>query len=153
MREYAAIGLHSPKTPENIGSALRAAGCYGAALVVLGGERPKRLKSLGRICTDTSRYYRHAPFVLVDDLRDAIPYDCVPVAVDLLEGARSLFDYVHPERAYYVFGPEDGTLGKSVTGWCRDTIYVPTTGCMNLAACVNVVLYDRAAKRRTLCNG
>jgi tRNA(Leu) C34 or U34 (ribose-2'-O)-methylase TrmL len=25
-------------------------------------------------------------------------------------------------------------------------VYIPTTGCMNLAATVNVVLYDRMAK-------
>lgn len=29
----------------------------------------------------------------------------------------------------------------------RDVVYVPTNGCMNLAATVNVVLYDRAAKQ------
>lgn len=31
-RGYAAIGLHMPKTPSNVGSVLRAAGCYGAAM-------------------------------------------------------------------------------------------------------------------------
>ena len=30
--------------------------------------------------------------------------------------------------------------------WCRDVVYIPTNGCMNLAACVNVVLYDRLSK-------
>lgn len=81
---------------------------------------------------------------------DFIPFDCVPVAVDLVEGAIPLPSYVHPERAFYVFGAEDATLGRKVTDRCRDKIYVPmAVGCLNLAACVNVVLYDRAAKQLT----
>ena len=82
-----------------------------------------------------------------DDLQSVIPYGAVPVAVDLIDGAIPLPDYAHPERAFYVFGPEDGTLGSSITNWCKDVIYIPTRHCMNLAATVNVVLYDRMAKR------
>lgn len=139
-RGYAAIGLHQPKTPVNVGAALRAAGCYGAAMVATSGRRYVRAP------TDTMNIYRHLPLIQCDDLHGVIPYDCVPVAVDLIPGAVSLKDYTHPERAFYVFGPEDGTLGRKILSWCRDVIYVPTNGCMNLAATVNVVLYDRAAK-------
>jgi len=94
------------------------------------------------------KHYRHLPLIRASSLKDVIPFDCVPVAIDLIEGARSLPDYTHPERAFYVFGPEDGTLGRAVTDWCRDVVSIPTAGCMNLAACVNVVLYDRLCKRR-----
>jgi tRNA(Leu) C34 or U34 (ribose-2'-O)-methylase TrmL len=97
--------------------------------------------------TDTPKAYRSLPFLKVDDLKSVIPHDCVPVAIDLVEGATPLHKYVHPSRAFYIFGPEDGTLGKDVTDWCRDTIYIPTRECMNLSATVNVVLYDRMAKR------
>ena len=142
-RGYAAIGLQNPKTPINVGSVLRAAGCYGSALIVTTGERYRRARG----CSDTMKAYRHIPMIHTEDLQHAIPYDCVPVAVDLIEGARPLQQYTHPERAFYVFGPEDGTLGKNVLSWCRDVIYVPTNGCMNLAAAVNVVLYDRLAKQ------
>lgn len=140
MRGYAAIGLHRPKNPLNVGSALRAAHCYGAAMVATTGERYTRAP------TDPAKAYRHIPLVHGDDLHDMIPFDCIPVAVDLIDGARPLHTYTHPERAFYIFGPEDGTLGKPVTAWCRDVIYVPTQFCMNLAATVNVVLYDRLAK-------
>lgn len=145
-RGYAAIGIVNPKNGLNVGSVLRAAGCYGAAMVAVSGPRPGRY--LGRLPTDTQKAYRHMPLITCDDLHSVIPFDCVPVAVDLIEGAKSLFEYTHPERAFYIFGPEDGTLGKSVTAWCRDVIYVPTNYCMNLAATANVVLYDRACKRR-----
>lgn len=139
-RGYAAIGLHQPKTPANVGSVLRAAHCYGTALVAQSGRRYHSSS------TDTMKAYRHLPLLQVDDLFSVIPHDCVPVAVDLLDGARDLTHYTHPERAFYIFGPEDGTLGKAITDRCRDKVFVPTAFCMNLAACVNVVLYDRMAK-------
>lgn len=140
-RGYSAIGLHNPKTPSNVGSVLRAASVYRAAMIAHTGSR------YSKAATDTTCAYRHIPLIKVEDLFSVIPYDCVPVAVDLLDGARDLTRYTHPERAFYIFGPEDGTLGKLITDRCRDKIYVPTNGCMNLAACVNVVLYDRMAKR------
>jgi len=139
-RGYAAIGLFHPKTEANVGGALRAAGCYGAAMVAVSGQRYARCR------TDTMRAYRHLPMIQCDDLHEVVPFDCVPVAVDLIKGARPLTSYQHPERAFYIFGPEDGTLGKAVTDWCRDVVYVSTMHCMNLAATVNVVLYDRMAK-------
>lgn len=87
------------------------------------------------------------PLLKVNNLHDVVPHDCVPVAVDLIDGAINLIDYDHPQRAFYIFGPEDGTLGSSITDWCRDIIYIPTKACMNLAATVNVVLYDRLSKQ------
>jgi tRNA(Leu) C34 or U34 (ribose-2'-O)-methylase TrmL len=143
QRGYAAIGLVNPKCPANIGGVLRAAGCYGAALVVLGGQRPIRLS---RLTADTQKAYRHIPHVFVGNVLDVVPYDCVTVAVDLVVDAKPLPTYTHPERAFYIFGPEDGTLDASITDKCRDKIFVPTVHCMNLAATVNVVLYDRMSK-------
>lgn len=139
-RGFAAVGLHMPKTPANVGSVLRASHCYGVALVAQTGKRYHSAS------TDTMKAYRHLPLLNVDDLFSVIPHDCVPVAVDLLDDARPLVTYRHPERAFYIFGPEDGTLGSEITSRCRDKVYVPTAFCMNLAAAVNVVLYDRMAK-------
>lgn len=139
-RGYCGIGLDNPKSEVNVGSALRAAGIYGAAFVATTGSR------YGPGLTDTMKVYRHLPLIRIEDLHDIIPFDCVPVAVDLIEGATSLIEYKHPERAFYIFGAEDNTLGKRITDWCKDIIYVPTNGCMNLAATVNVVLYDRMSK-------
>lgn len=141
MRGYAAIGLNSPKCNHNIGSVLRAAGCYNASMVAISGKRYQRA------LTDTQRTYKHIPLLQCDDLHEIVPYDCVPVGVDLVEGATELPKYDHPERAFYIFGPEDGTLGEKTLSWCRDVIYVPTSFCMNLAATVNVILYDRLLKQ------
>lgn len=97
--------------------------------------------------TDTSAAYRHLPLIQCEDLREVVPYGSVPVAVELLDDAEPITGYEHPESAMYVFGPEDGTLGKNTLSWCRDVIYVPTAYCLNLAAAVNIVLYDRLLKR------
>lgn len=144
-RGYSAIALVNPKSRENVGSVLRAAGCYEVSMVVVAGVRPDHF--MGRINTDTQKAYRHIPTLRVPNVFDAIPFDCVPVAVELLPHAKSLVNFVHPERAYYILGPEDGTLGKDITDRCKYAVQVPTKFCMNLAATANVVLYDRLAKR------
>ena len=142
-KSYTCIGLHNPKSPENVGSVMRAAGCYNVSSVFYTGPRYDAAKPF---YTDTQKVYEKIPLIAVEDLKDIIPFGCVPVAVELVEGAKPLPDYKHPPRAFYIFGPEDGSLEKDITDFCSDTIYVPTTGCMNLAAAVNVILYDRLAK-------
>lgn len=69
-----------------------------------------------------------------------------PVAVDLLPDATSLADFVHPKNAYYIFGPEDGTLGKRITNVCKFKVFIPTRYCINLAGAVYIILYDRLIK-------
>lgn len=141
-RGFSAIGLFHPKNKLNIGSVLRAAGCYGSAFVAASGRRYSRAN------TDTLASFRHIPLIQVSDLFSVVPHSCVPVAVDLVDDAQDLVDFVHPERAFYVFGPEDGTLDKEVLSRCTRRVMVSTRHCMNLAAAVNVVLYDRHAKGR-----
>lgn len=142
MRGFAAIGLVRPKDVHNIGGVLRAAGCYGVSLVAIQGDRTPV-----RSCQDTQKAYKHIPVVRGDDLFAMCPFDAVPVGVDLVEDAEPLPSFTHPERAFYVFGPEDGTLGSAHLSRCSRRVMVPTRFCMNLAATVNVILYDRLAKR------
>lgn len=144
QRGFAAIGLWRPKSGVNVGGALRAAHCYGAALVAIAGDRTRGDEI--RHCTNTVKAERHIPVMRGADLRDMIPFEAAPVAVDLVEGACPLPSFQHPRSAFYIFGPEDGTLGESILSWCPYRVVVPTRGCMNLAATVNVVLYDRLAK-------
>lgn len=142
-RGFSCVGLVNPKTPVNVGSAMRACGVYGAAALLYTG---RRFKGKRHVITDPQKFHKHLPLLNVDDLIMSIPFGCTPVAVDLVSGAQPLPEYKHPERAFYIFGPEDGTLGGKITMSCRDIVYVPTEGCMNLAATVNVVLYDRMVK-------
>ncbi len=141
MRGFSSIGIVRPKHHENVGSVLRAAYVYGASMVAIQGDRTQV-----RSITDTPKAWRHIPVLRGEDLHALIPFDAVPVAVDLVDDAVELPVFQHPQRAFYVFGPEDGTLGASVLNWCRHRVMVPTRTCMNLAATVNVILYDRLAK-------
>ena len=113
MRGYSCIGLDNPKNTLNVGSALRAAGCYSVSMLAISGNRAG--KHLNRIPTDTMKIHRHIPVLRVDDLKHIVPFNCVPVAVDIIEGATSLIEYEHPERAFYIFGAEDATLGARIT--------------------------------------
>lgn len=146
-RGFAAVGLVRSKHHTNVGGVLRAAFIYGAQMVAIEGDR-----SPVRSHVDTVKAWRHIP-VLRGDLHSLIPFDAVPVAVDLVNDAVPLPSYQHPARAFYVFGPEDGTLGKAVLDWCPQRVMVPTRHCMNLAATVNVVLYDRMAKADRMARG
>ncbi len=141
MRGFASIGLDRCKSRENLGGVLRAAGCYGAGLVVLSGHR------MGRFATDTMRAYKHMPCIESDDLLATMPYGAEPVVVELTERSRSIVNFVHPDAAFYIFGPEDGSVSDKIMDKVSRVIQIPTTHCMNLAATVNVVLYDRMAKR------
>lgn len=137
---YCGIGLFAPQKGENVGGALRAAYCFNAAFIVTSGGK------YATTPTDVFQTVKHIPFFRVKDLRMAIPQDCVPVAVELTAEAEDIRDYHHPARAFYIFGPENGSLGKDVLSYCRDIIRIPTLGCLNLAMAVNIVLYDRIVK-------
>lgn len=142
MRGYAAVGLVKPKNRINIGSVLRAASCYEASLIIIEARRNVNL----RAATDTHKTWRRVPVITTDNILDTIPYSCVPIAVELVEDARPLPEFIHPQRALYIFGPEDGSIPKQILERCAHTVQIPTFNCMNLAATVNVVLYDRLSK-------
>lgn len=137
------IGLCNPKNPSNVGAVMRAAGCFGVDVVMYTGERYARA---ARFNTDTKNVSRNIPLTGVDHLLDDLPADMKIVCVELVEGAIPLPEYQHPDKAFYIFGPEDGTLEQTIIDRADAVVYVPTVGSLNLAATVNVVLYDRMAK-------
>jgi Predicted rRNA methylase (SpoU class) len=141
-RGYSAIGLVGPKTPANVGGVLRAAHCYRSSLVVSEGQR---FSISGG--TNTPQAHRHIPYLRVDSIMDAVPYDCIPVVVELEEGATPIQDFKHPERAFYILGPEDGSVPESISSMCKHRVYIQTKDCMNLAATANVVLFHRSLQR------
>lgn len=138
------LAIINPKSPENMGSILRAAGCYQAQSIRYTGERYARAKAF---YTDTKNAHLDIPVSQVSKIFDLEnDKDLTKVAVELVEGATALPLFVHPDNALYVFGPEDGSIEQDVIDQCDQVVYIPTTGCMNLAATVNVLLYDRLAK-------
>jgi len=136
---YAAIALDRVKCTANLGGVLRAASVFGASLVMVSGGR------LGRYATDTTRAYKHIPSLQVDDIWQNVPFGAVPVVIEVHSRAGSLVNFTHPESALYIFGPEDGSVRKEIVERAQLIVQIPA-GCLNLAAAVNVVLYDRLAK-------
>jgi tRNA(Leu) C34 or U34 (ribose-2'-O)-methylase TrmL len=137
------IGLSNPKSPVNVGSVMRAAGCFGVDAVYYTG---KRYPLAAKFNTDTGDAGRHIPLTGVECLLESVPAGVELVCVELVEGAAPLSEYRHPDKAFYLFGPEDGTLDQALIDRADAVLYIPTTGCLNLAATVNIVLYDRLAK-------
>lgn len=156
---HVTIGLTNPKSPTNVGGVMRAAGCYSVNQVVYTGHRyTHAAKFMGtKNNTDTQKSVDQIPLVAIDDFvqfkqtsleqqLEKLPKSTKIICVDLVEGATPLPHFQHPEQAFYIFGPEDGTIAQDVIDQADDVVYVPTVGCMNLAASVNVLLYDRLAK-------
>ena len=140
------LGLVNPKDAANVGSVLRALGCYGADGVVYTGTR---YDVAARHHTDTRKLRQQTNIRKVASMQEALaqlPAGTKLVCVELVVGAVPLPEYQHPQDALYVFGPEDASIPADVVQAADDVVYIPTVGCMNLAATVNVLLYDRLAK-------
>ncbi len=141
----AAIALCNPKSPSNVGAVMRAAGCYGASAIYYSGTRFERA---AKYHLDTRDINKQIPLTAVDAFTGLGSPHQKLICVELAEGAVPLPDFVHPQDALYIFGPEDGSIDQSIVDLADAVVYVPTVGCMNLAATVNVLLYDRLAKQQ-----
>lgn len=137
------IGLQNPKDPSNMGSILRTAGCFQASEIRYTGARLHRAL---KYSTDTQNVQNRIDLWNCGELLEEIPPETKVVAVELVTGATPLPMFAHPKNAIYIFGPEDGSLSQSLVNEADHVVYIPTVGCLNLAATVNVVLYDRQAK-------
>jgi len=153
-KTHVTIALTNPKTPTNVGAVMRAVGCYQADQIIYNGNRYAKAAEYHKhtLQTDTFNMADKIPLLRVDsflnlkDTLENIPSTAKIICVDLVEGATPLPHFVHPDEAVYIFGPEDSSIKQDVIDIADDVVYVPTVGCMNLAATVNVLLYDRLAK-------
>ena len=142
-KSHVTIGLTNPKSPTNVGAVMRAAGCYQVDEVKYTGQRYEKA---AKFHTDTKSAARTIPLTGVESFLDNLELETQIVCVELAEGATPLPRFKHPENAIYIFGPEDGSISQDVADRADHVVYVPTVGCMNLAATVNVLLYDRLSK-------
>jgi tRNA(Leu) C34 or U34 (ribose-2'-O)-methylase TrmL len=147
-----AIILEDVLYPHNLAAAIRAAACFGASHVVWTGDRfefsagerlPREERMKGY--TDVHLRRAHRPLDYVAHVYG--PGQLTPVCVELTPGAAPLWTFEHPERAVYVFGPEDGHVSAGLRAKCHRFVYIPAHHCLNLAAAVNVVLAHRAMQR------
>ena len=141
------IGLVNPKSPDNVNAVMRSSGNYGVEHVYYTGSRYARAIRLNPDIPNMSRKVgEDIPLSEVESLIDNVPADMKIVCVEFAENAIPLPVYQHPDKAFYIFGPEDNSITQDIIDRADDVVYVPTNGCMNLSATVNVLLYDRLAK-------
>lgn len=141
------IGLVNPKSPENVSSVMRSAGNFGVDSVYYSGSRyPRALRLNPAVPRMSRKVSQGIPLTGVNCLFDTVTSNMKIICVEFAENAIALPEYQHPENALYIFGPEDNSIPQDIIDRADAVIFVPTTGCMNLAATVNVLLYDRLAK-------
>lgn len=157
-----AVVLLNPKTPYNVGSVIRACSIFdvptlrwtGKRITAtegrrksgsgLKGNRP-RLPREERMKDYLGVDWREAPEAVLDSF---VKQGLTPVAVEVRDSSEWLDEFVHPARAVYVFGPEDGSIPKGMLSACHRFVRIRTANRtpLNLAAAVNVVLHDRYVK-------
>ena len=144
-RHMISIGLTNPKSVSNVGAVMRAVGCFGADQVFYSGVRYDRAREFD---TDTGQVTARVPLCHSGDLVAEVAKQQSLICVEFALGAQSLTTFEHPQNAFYLFGPEDASLQQQVIDAADHVVFVPTEGCLNLAASVNIVLYDRMAKSK-----
>lgn len=145
-----AVLLTNPKYPRNVGAIIRAASCFGVGQVWFSGNRVKLDGSQRLPREERMRGYGNVELIQNDYPYDQFAPSVTPVAIELTPNAETLTEFVHPENALYVFGPEDGSIPSVSMRHCHRFVAIPTFHCTNLAAAVYLVLYDRLLKRRQL---
>jgi len=153
-KSHISLGLINPKSPDNVGSVLRAAANYRVNDVFYTGNRyPRALERSARTVDMSRKIGREIPLSQLNCLIDAVKDDTKIVCIEFAVNASPLPEYQHPDNAFYIFGPEDGSIDQEIIDRADAVVYVPTVGSMNLSATVNVVLYDRLVKEANYQTG
>lgn len=126
---------------------MRAASCFGAKQVWWTGNRV-RLDTGERLPREERlKGYKQVEQIQFDYPFEQFPRGCTPIAIELVEDNYEWLPMMeHPEKAIYVFGPEDGSIPSVLRRHCHRFVRIPTYHCTNLAAAIYLVLYDRMFK-------
>jgi tRNA(Leu) C34 or U34 (ribose-2'-O)-methylase TrmL len=149
-----AVLLVSPKYPHNVANVLRGCSVFGATELHWTGDRvdpPSKWPPGARLPREERmKLYRDVHLSHAEDARELVRSyvrrGFTPVAVELRDNAEELPFFIHPDKALYVFGPEDGNVPRGVLAECHRFVRIPTASCLNLAVAAGAVLYDRQAK-------
>jgi tRNA(Leu) C34 or U34 (ribose-2'-O)-methylase TrmL len=141
-----AVILTRVKYSHNLAAAIRACSCFGVPSLFWTGQRFTFADGERLPREERMRGYADVTTLATERPFDLLPPGTTPVCVELTYGAMPMHDFVHPERAAYVFGPEDGDVSQAVRAQCHRFVYIESRHCLNLAAAMNVVLYDRVRK-------
>jgi len=148
IMEGPAVILIDPKYPHNVGAAIRACSCFEIGAMIWTGQRvnPAKYERLPR--EERMKGYKRVEFRNDDKPLDLFAKDTVPVCVEVFDNSEPLTTFEHPEKAIYIFGPEDGYVPQVVRRHCHRFVHIPAHFCLNLSASVNVVLAHRLMSRQ-----
>lgn len=143
---YFGIGIEDLISEENLGTLWRSAYLLGASFIFTIGKKYREQAS------DTTKSYRNIPLFQHDTFEDfyaSMPKSCKLVGIEIDDKATNIVDYEHFQSAIYLLGSEGNGLKPSTIEQCHDLIYIPSSGCLNVAATGSIVLYDRILKENT----
>lgn len=137
------IGIENLCYEENLGTLWRSAYLLGASSIFTIGKIYKPQ------VTDTTKTYKSIPLHQYRDMDEFLSCrskDTKLVGIEIDDEAQCLVDYKHFERTVYLLGSETNGLSKRAIESCHDLVYVPSIGCLNVAATGSIVMYDRISK-------
>jgi tRNA(Leu) C34 or U34 (ribose-2'-O)-methylase TrmL len=144
------IVLVTPRFAFNVGMAVRLASCYGFNQLWFTGDRVRlEIEKRARLPREERmKGWRNVEMINYDRPLDMFPDDAVPVAVEVRANSERLQHFIHPKKAVYVFGPEDGSIPGPFLAKCHRFVVIPTrkSFCLNLATALATILWDRAMK-------
>ena len=137
------VGLHNIKDPANLGLILRTAYLFKVEEVVV-------TEGNHRVTTESILHPANTPkydkVAWTNKILNCIPEDYTPVVIERgLSVSEPLFTFNHPIRAFYIFGPENGSVPDEIVEAVKECVHIPTPKAvsMNLSHAVSTVLYDR----------
>ena len=140
LRGYFGVGVERVSKPMNVGNLFRTAHAFGASFVYTVNAH----YTISQARSDTSLAPKHLPYYSFDDVESmALPEDCSIVGIEIVDGARELPSFRHPQCAAYVLGPERGGLSEAMLELCAHVVRIPTAFSLNVATAGAIVMYDR----------
>lgn len=144
------VVLVNPKYVRNVGGVLRTCSCTGIDNLLWTGKRvnPHDYDRLPR--EERMRGYADVQWGTSDKPLDLFEPGITPVAIEVVENAEPLNDFIHPDRGVYLFGPEDGSIPQVYRALCHRFIKIPAYHCFNLSVAVGIVMTHRLCQRITM---
>ena len=142
---YCGIGILNLKLKTSYEKLSRSAYCFDADFIFLVNKGFD--SSLEAELRDAELNIPLFEYSTVEDFLTHIPCNCKLVSVDFSNGVQGIEGFVHPERACYVLGPDDGGVPKQVLEQSYAVIKIPTKYCLHVETAGSIVLYDRRQKQ------
>lgn len=139
------VAIYNCKNWPNVGTLLRTTHILGGSFISVIGPRYRKT---GPDVLDTTRsvpLYEHDSF---ESFFASIPKGCRLIGVEMGDGAELLDDFVHPDRAVYLFGAEDHGLPQRILDKCHMVIKLQGKHSLNVSVTGSIVVYHRKMQRR-----